>query len=88
MGSCATGAAPGIYLHATRRRSPQVSTDLSGSLGASLIDEAVSWGIRRHTASAVVTQTLDQMLAAIPAIPGDLRVLDIIREQAERISRG
>jgi len=28
------------------------------------------------------------MLAAIPAIPGDLRVLDIIREQAERISRG
>ncbi|HEX2744214.1 MAG TPA: hypothetical protein VHN16_07405 [Streptosporangiaceae bacterium] len=39
-------------------------------------------------ASAVVTQTLDQMLAAIPAIPGDLRVLDIIREQAERISRG
>ena len=88
MGSCATGAAPGIYLHATRRRSPQVSTDLSGSLGASLIDEAVSWGIRRHAASAVVTETVDQVLAAIPATAGDTRVLAVIREQTERISRG
>jgi serine/threonine-protein kinase HipA len=55
---------------------------------ASLIDEAVTWGIRRRTASAVVTETLDQVLAAIPATPGDTRVLEVIREQAERISRG
>ncbi len=55
---------------------------------ASLIDEAVSWGIRRRAASAVVTETLDQVLAAIPATPGDGRVLDVIREQAERINRG
>ena len=55
---------------------------------ASLIDEAVTWGIRRRTASAVVTETLDQVLAAIPATPGDARVLAVIREQAERISRG
>jgi len=55
---------------------------------ASLIDEAVSWGIRRRTASALVTETLDQVLAAISATPGDARVLDVIREQAGRISRG
>jgi hypothetical protein len=35
-----------------------------------------------------VTETLDQVLAAIPATPGDTRVLAVIRVQAERISRG
>jgi hypothetical protein len=35
-----------------------------------------------------VAETLDQVLAAIPATPGDARVLTVIREQAERISRG
>jgi serine/threonine-protein kinase HipA len=55
---------------------------------ASLIDEAATWGIRRRAASAVVTETLDQVLAAIPVTPGDTRVLAVIREQAERISRG
>ncbi len=62
--------------------------DIRTVTAASLIDEAVTWGIRRRTASAVVTETLDQVLAAIPGIPGDARVLDVIREQAERISRG
>jgi serine/threonine-protein kinase HipA len=55
---------------------------------ASLIDEATTWGIRRRAASAVVSQTLDRVLAALPAAPGDERVLAVIREQAERISRG
>jgi serine/threonine-protein kinase HipA len=55
---------------------------------ASLIDEAAAWGIRRRAASAVVTETLDRVLAAIPVTPGDERVLAAIREQAERISRG
>ena len=55
---------------------------------ANLIDEGVSWGIRRLAASGVVAETLDQALAAIPTTPGDARVLAIIREQAERISRG
>jgi serine/threonine-protein kinase HipA len=55
---------------------------------ASLIDEAVSWGIRRRTVSAVVTETLNQVLAAIPATPGDARVLAVIRDQPKRISRG
>jgi serine/threonine-protein kinase HipA len=61
--------------------------DIRTVTAASLVDEAVSWGIRRRTASAVVTETLDQVLAAIPATPGDARVLAVIREQAERIRR-
>jgi serine/threonine-protein kinase HipA len=55
---------------------------------ANLIDEVTTWGIRRRAASAVVTEMLDQVLTAIPAAPGDERVLAAIRGQAERISRG
>jgi serine/threonine-protein kinase HipA len=62
--------------------------DIRKVTAASLIDEAVSWGIRRRTASAMVTETLDQVLATISTTPGDARVLDVIREQAERVSRG
>jgi len=62
--------------------------DIRTVTAASLIDEAVSWGIRRRAASAVVTETLDQVLAAISTTPGDARVLAVIREQAERINRG
>jgi serine/threonine-protein kinase HipA len=62
--------------------------DIRKVTAANLIDEAVTWGIRRRTASAVVTETLDQILAAIPAMPGDARVLAVIREQAKRISQG
>jgi hypothetical protein len=53
---------------------------------ASLVDEAVGWGIRRRAASAVVTETLDQVLAAVAAVLGDARVLAVIREQAERLA--
>jgi serine/threonine-protein kinase HipA len=53
----------------------------------SLIDEATGWGIRRRAASAVVTETLDQVLAATSSTPGDARVLTVIQEQAKRISR-
>ena len=62
--------------------------DVRNVSAASLIDEAATWGIRRRVASAVVTETLDEVLAAIPATPGDARVLAVIRGQAERISRG
>ena len=62
--------------------------DVRKVTATSLIDEAAAWGIRRAAASAVVTETLDQVLAAIPATPGDTRVLAVIRVQAERISRG
>jgi serine/threonine-protein kinase HipA len=62
--------------------------DVRTVTAASLTDEAVTWGIRRRTAAALVTETLDQVLAAIPATPGDTQVLDVIGEQTERISRG
>jgi serine/threonine-protein kinase HipA len=62
--------------------------DIRKVTAADLTDEAVTWGVRRRTASAVVAETLDQVLAAIPAASGDARVLAVIREQAERISRG
>ena len=62
--------------------------DIRKVTAASLIDEAATWGIRRRTASAVVTETLGQVLAAIPATAGDARVLAVIRQQAERISLG
>jgi len=54
---------------------------------ADLVDEATRWGIRRRAAAAVVTVTLDRVLAAIPATPGDDRVLAVIRDQAERVAR-
>jgi serine/threonine-protein kinase HipA len=62
--------------------------DVRTATAASLIDEAVTWGIRRRTASAVVTETLDQVIATIPVTSGDARVLAVIHEQAKRISRG
>jgi serine/threonine-protein kinase HipA len=52
---------------------------------ASLVDEAVSWGIRRRGALSVVTETLDRVLAAVPEIPGDEHVLRAIRAQAEQL---
>jgi serine/threonine-protein kinase HipA len=63
-------------------------TDIRKVTAADLVDEAAGWGIRRRAASAVVTETLDQVLAAVAAVPGDVRVLAVICEQAERISRG
>jgi serine/threonine-protein kinase HipA len=62
--------------------------DIRKVTAADLIDEATTWGIRRRAAAAVVAETLDRVLAAIPATPGDDRVLAVIREHAERIARG
>jgi hypothetical protein len=36
----------------------------------------------------LLTETLDQILAAIPVTSGDARVLAVIREQATRIRQG
>ena len=63
-------------------------SDIRKVTAANLIDEAVTWGIRQRAASAVVTQTLDQVLAAIATTPGDARVLAVIHEQATRMRRG
>jgi serine/threonine-protein kinase HipA len=61
--------------------------DIRKVTAASLTDEAVSWGIRRRTASSVVAETLDRILSAIPETPGDTRVLDVIRTQTEQLRR-
>jgi serine/threonine-protein kinase HipA len=63
-------------------------TDIRKVTAADLINEAVTWGIRRRTATTIVTETLDRVLATIPATPGDDRVLAVIRDQTERIIRG
>jgi serine/threonine-protein kinase HipA len=60
--------------------------DIRKVTAADLVDEAATWGIRPRAASAVVAETLDQVLAAIAATPGDARVLAVIREQVERVS--
>jgi serine/threonine-protein kinase HipA len=62
--------------------------DIRKVTATNLTDEAVSWGIRRRSASAVVMETLDQVLNAIPAVPGDERVLATIRAQTERVRSG
>jgi serine/threonine-protein kinase HipA len=61
--------------------------DIRTVTSASLADEAVSWGIRRRTASSVVAETLDRILAAIPETPGDNRVLSVIRQQTEQLRK-
>jgi serine/threonine-protein kinase HipA len=60
--------------------------DIGKVTAADLINEAATWGIRRRTATTIVTETLDRVLAAIPATPGDGRVLAVIRDQTERVS--
>jgi serine/threonine-protein kinase HipA len=62
--------------------------DIRKVTGANLIDEAITWGIRRRVATAVVAETLDRVLTAIRETPGDDRVLAVIHDQAKRISRG
>jgi serine/threonine-protein kinase HipA len=61
--------------------------DIRKVTAASLIDEAVTWGIRQRTASSVVAETLDRVHAAIPDTPGDERVLAIIGKQVEQLRR-
>jgi serine/threonine-protein kinase HipA len=62
--------------------------DIRKVTAADLINEATTWGIRRRAASTIVTETLERILTSITAAPGDDRVLAVVREQAERISRG
>jgi serine/threonine-protein kinase HipA len=62
--------------------------DIRMVTAANLVDEAVTWGIRRQTALAVVSETLQQVRSRVSGAPGDERVLATVREQAERIGRG
>jgi serine/threonine-protein kinase HipA len=61
--------------------------DIRKVTAASIVDEAVTWGVRRRTAGAVVAETLDHVLAAIPETAGDERVLAVIGKQAEKLRR-
>jgi serine/threonine-protein kinase HipA len=61
--------------------------DIRKVSAATLVDEAVTWGIRRRAAGSVVADTLDAVLAAIPETAGDERVLAAIRKQTERLRR-
>jgi serine/threonine-protein kinase HipA len=61
--------------------------DIRKVTAASVVDEAVTWGIRRRTAGAVVAETLDRVLAAIQETAGDERVLAVIGQQAEQLRR-
>jgi serine/threonine-protein kinase HipA len=61
--------------------------DIRKVTAASIVDEAVTWGVRRRTAGAVVAETLDHVLAAIPETAGDERVLAVISKQAEKLRR-
>ena len=61
--------------------------DIRNVTAASLIDEAATWGSAAHGFGGGYRDN-GPSAAAIPATPGDARVLAVIREQAERISRG
>jgi serine/threonine-protein kinase HipA len=61
--------------------------DIRKVTAASIVDEAVTWGIRRRTAGAVVAETLDCVLAAIHETAGDERVLAVIGQQAGQLRR-
>ncbi|WP_322762368.1 HipA domain-containing protein [Frankia sp. Cr2] len=62
--------------------------DIQAVTATNLVDEATTWGLRRRTAAAVVTDTLDQILASIPDTPGDDRVRTIIKQQTQRVRLG
>lgn len=61
--------------------------DIRNVTAASLIDEATCWGIRRRAAASVVTETADRILAAIPGVHGDERVLAVIRDRTGHLRR-
>jgi serine/threonine-protein kinase HipA len=80
-----TGQAMRADTHLGQRVAGQ--TDIRNVSAADLVNEATTWGIRRRAATSVVMETLDRVLAAIPATPGDDRVLAVIHDQAQRITR-
>jgi len=61
--------------------------DIRKVTAASIIDEAVSWGVRRRTAGSVVAETLDRVLTVIPDAVGDERVLAVIGSRTDQLRR-
>jgi serine/threonine-protein kinase HipA len=58
-------------------------TDIRNVGAADIVQEAVSWGIRRKTAVPVVSDTIDEVISATQTLQGDQRVLATIRKHAE-----
>jgi serine/threonine-protein kinase HipA len=50
-----------------------------------LINEGISWGIRRPTATAIVTEMIERVITASSVIDADEQVLAVIRAQAKRL---
>ncbi|MGH3164266.1 MAG: HipA domain-containing protein [Trebonia sp.] len=59
--------------------------DIEKVTASHLVEEATGWGIRRATASKVVSGMLDRVIGAASTASGDDRVLRIIRQQAGRV---
>src|ERR1700735_2973854 len=61
-------------------------TDIWNVAAADIVQEAVTWGIRRQTAATVVSDTIEQAIAASQTLEGDQRVLATIRQHTEHIA--
>jgi serine/threonine-protein kinase HipA len=61
-------------------------TDIRDVAAADIVQEAVTWGIRRNTATTVVSDTIDAVISATQTLQGDQRVLAAIRQHTEHIA--
>ncbi|MCW2929244.1 MAG: putative HipA protein [Actinomycetia bacterium] len=77
----------GVQLHADTHMGQHVGgqADIPEVTSGDLINEGMSWGIRRPAATAIVTEMIDQVITASSVIDADERVLAVIRAQAKRL---
>lgn len=77
----------GNLVHADPHLSQRVGgqPDIRKVSAQDLIHEAGTWGIRRRAAIRVVAETLDRVTDATREVPGDERVLNVIRQHAEQV---
>jgi serine/threonine-protein kinase HipA len=61
-------------------------TDIRNVITTDIVEEAVTWGIRRPTAEAIVWDILSQVISATQTVQGDQRVLARIRQHAESMA--
>jgi serine/threonine-protein kinase HipA len=80
----------GAQLHADTHMGQHVGgqADIRKVTANDLINEGISWGIRRPTATAIVIEMIDQVITASSVIDADEQVLAVIRAQAKSLTRG
>jgi serine/threonine-protein kinase HipA len=61
-------------------------TDIWNVAAADIVQEAVTWGVRRKTAANVVAATIDQVISGTQTLQGDQRVLATIRQHTEHLA--